>query len=142
MAGAKWEMEKKKKQKGKGRGIFSSLSNPPPFSPPSLTRLTPARQATLELGLQLWVSRFARDSPYYREINGGRAKSQLERMEARSIPSRAGNSHARTNHHWFPRETTPEEKSQKYHTDKYHYPDLGSSSDSSYRHFNQSEAHP
>ena len=39
-------------------------------------------------------------------MNGGRAKSQLERMAASSIPSRAGNSHARTNHHWFPRETT------------------------------------
>ena len=49
----------------------------------------PARQATLGLGLQLWVSRFARDPLHSREINGGRAKWQLERMVAGSIPSRA-----------------------------------------------------
>ena len=52
---------KEKKAKGKRkRYLFLSLE-PPPFSPPSLTRSMPARQATLELGLQPWVSRFARD---------------------------------------------------------------------------------
>ena len=52
---------KEKKAKGKRkRYLFLSLE-PPPFPPPSLTRSMPARQATLELGLQPWVSRFARD---------------------------------------------------------------------------------
>ena len=104
---------KEKKAKGKRkRYLFLSLE-PPPFSPPSLTRSMPARQATLELGLQPWVSRFARDPLHSWEINGGRAKSQLEWIAASSIPSRAGNSHARTNHHWLPREKTSEEQAPK-----------------------------
>lgn len=126
-------------QKRKGRGLFCSLSNPPPFAPPSGADPGRVHQNS---GSSLGCL----DSPEIlstpeRSMAGERSHSQSGLRPAAFPHTRATLTHGLTTT-GFPAKKRLRNKRQKYHTDKCHYPDLGSSSNWSYRHFNQSEAHP
>ena len=137
MAGAKWKMEKRKNETAKRtRSLFLSLETPslfPSFSNPfdaCQAGYTRARAPAVGVSIRPRSSPLPRDQWRESEVTA-RADGCRQHSLTRG-PTTTG----------FPAKRRLRNGRQKYHTDECHYPDLGSSSDWSYRHFGQSEAHP